>query len=262
MRLRLGSLFSGFGGLDMAIEAAFRSIGVEVDLVWVSDIEQHDKKGHKIGDAPAILAYRYPGVPNLGDITSVDWAKVPGVHIIGGGSPCQDVSTAGKLAGMTEGSRSNLWVEMREAIRILQPAFVVWENVRGALSAKASSRSLPEHLDRAITHHQRVAGETYHAPTRTRHARAALRLMERRTGYVGVAYPRPALRAFGRVLGDLAELGFDAEWVGISASDIGGCHGRRREFILAAHPGRIARLEWQRPATGKASGGGPLSAAP
>ena len=50
MRLRLGSLFSGWGGLDMAIEAAFASIGVEVELAWVSDIEQFDKKGHQIGD--------------------------------------------------------------------------------------------------------------------------------------------------------------------------------------------------------------------
>ena len=256
MRLRLGSLFSGWGGLDMAIEAAFASIGVEVELAWVSDIEQFDKKGHQIGDAPAILAYRYPDVPNLGDITRVDWSAVPKVDAIGGGSPCQDVSTAGQLAGMTEGTRSNLWVEMREAIRVLKPVFVVWENVRGALSAKASTAILPAHIDRAIAHHQRVAQETNHAPTKARHTRAALRLMEHRARRVGVAYPKPALRAAGRVLGDLAELGFDAEWIGISASDIGGCHGRRREFILAAHPERVARLERWQPAPGQALRGG------
>ena len=84
MKLKLGSLFSGWGGLDMAIEAAFASLGVEVELVWVSDIEQYDKKGHKIGNAPAILAYRYPDVPNLGDITRVDWSAVPEVDAIGG----------------------------------------------------------------------------------------------------------------------------------------------------------------------------------
>lgn len=142
MKLRLGSLFSGYSGLDMGIKAAFASIG-DVETVWVSDIAQHDKKGSRIGNAPAILAHRFPGVPNLGDITAVDWASVEPVDIIAGGSPCQDISTAGKLAGMTAGTRSNLWVEMREAIRVLQPAFVVWENVRGSLSASADSAVEP-----------------------------------------------------------------------------------------------------------------------
>ena len=52
---------------------------------------------------------------------------------------CQDLSSAGKRAGMTEGTRSNLWVNMREAIATIQPRLVVWENVQGALSAKAAS---------------------------------------------------------------------------------------------------------------------------
>lgn len=107
-RLLIGSLFSGALGLDRAVERAFGA-----ETVWVSDID----KG-----ACKVLAYRAPGVPNLGDITAVDWSEVQPVDIITGGSPCQDISTAGRLAGMTEGTRSNLWVEMREAIRILQPA--------------------------------------------------------------------------------------------------------------------------------------------
>ena len=193
MTLTIGSLFSGFLGLDRAVERAF-----DAETVWVSDID----KG-----ACKVLAYRAPGVPHLGDITAVDWHKVQPVDIITGGSPCQDISTAGRLAGMTEGTRSNLWVEMREAIRILQPAYVIWENVRGAYSTAAHS---------------------------------SVELGPRR---VGGKHRGPALRALGRVLGDLAALGFDAEWHGLRAADVGAPHGRFRVFVLASHPERVARLE-------------------
>lgn len=127
MTLRTGSLFSGYGGLDMAVNTVFNA-----KTVWHSEIEPAPSK---------ILEYHYPGVPNLGDITKVDWNKVPPVDIICGGSPCQDVSQAGKRAGMTEGTRSNLWREMVTAIETLHPRLVVWENVRGVLNAPAFSTS-------------------------------------------------------------------------------------------------------------------------
>ena len=202
MTLTLGSLFTGWGGLDMAVEDVFGA-----RTIWVSDIEQHDKKGSRIGNAPLILAHRFPGISNLGDITTVDWGSVEQVDIIGGGSPCQDISTAGRRAGMTEGTRSNLWVAMREAVAILKPAFVVWENVHGALSSHAASS------------------------------------LEPCPGCVGNPDGGGSvLRALGRVLGDLAELGFDAEWEGVRAADVGACHSRARIFVLAAHPERVARL--------------------
>ena len=221
MTLTLGSLFTGWGGLDMAVEEVFGA-----RTIWVSDIEQFDNKGHKIGNAPLILAHRFPGIPHLGDITKVDWSAVTPPDIIAGGSPCQDISTAGKRAGMTEGTRSNLWVEMREAIRILQPSYVVWENVHGSLSAPADSAVEP-------------------CP-----------------GCVGDGDNKPSLRALGRVLGDLAELGFDAEWHGLQASDIGAPHRRRRIFVLAAHPERVARIERRQSAPQQASRGGACSPAP
>lgn len=155
---------------------------------------------------------------------------------------CQDVSTAGARAGMVEGTRSNLWQAMREGIYRLQPALVVWENVAGVLSAKAASQSLPDHLDAAIRHHLTVSEETRYDIVRQRHRRAAVRLMESRQGHVGVPYPQPALRALGRVLGDMASLGFDAEWGGIQASDVGAPHGRKREFVLSVHPARARIL--------------------
>ena len=153
MTLTIGSLFAGFGGLDMAVEEAFGA-----RTAWVSEIDP---------GACKVLAYRYPDAPNLGDVTRIDWATVPPVDIITGGSPCQDLSTAGRRAGMTDGTRSNLWVAMREAIAHLRPRFVVWENVRGALSADA-------HSD-----------------------------LEPCPGCVGDGGGEPALRALGRVLGDL-----------------------------------------------------------
>ena len=196
-----GSLFAGYGGLHRGVEHVFGA-----RLAWVSDIPQYDAKGVLVGDAPAILAHRYPGVPNLGDITTIDWDTVPRVDIIDGGSPCQDVSSAGKRAGMVDGTRSNLWVAMRDAIATIKPAFVIWENVRGVLSAPAASA------------------------------------MESDPGLLG-DHRGVALRAAGRVLGDLADLGFDAEWEGLRAADVGAPHARFRVFVLAAHPERVARLE-------------------
>ena len=207
--LTSGSLFAGYGGLHRGVEAVFGA-----RLAWVSDIPQYDAKGVLVGNAPAILAHRYPGVPNLGDITTVDWSQVKPVDIIDGGSPCQDVSTAGKRAGMVDGTRSNLWVAMRDAIATIKPAFVIWENVRGALSAPAASA------------------------------------MESDPGLLG-DHRGVALRAAGRVLGDLADLGFDAEWEGLRAADVGAPHGRWRVFVLAAHPERVARLERRLTAAGQ-----------
>lgn len=203
--LTLGSLFSGSGGLDLAIHEV---LGTRT--AWVSDIEQRDRKGVLVGNAPAILANRFPGVPNLGDVTTADWSRVPRVDVVAGGSPCQDVSAAGKRAGMTEGTRSNLWVAMREAIAVLEPSIVIWENVYGALSARAAS---------AVESEPGLLG--------------------------GHAAGRPALRAAGRVVGDLASLGFDAWWCVVRACDVGAPHQRARLFVLAAHPARLDGEWWE-----------------
>ena len=181
--LRIGSLFSGYGGLDSAVQEVLGG-----SLAWVADPAPGPSK---------VLAYRHPDVPNLGDITAVDWSAVEPVDIITGGSPCQDLSSAGRRAGMTDGTRSNLWVQMREAIHAIRPRYVVWENVRGALSASAAS---------AVESEPRLLGD----------------------GPDG-----PALRAIGRVVGDLADCGYVGGWVGLRVADLGGCHGRFRIFLLA-----------------------------
>ena len=184
MQPRILSLFSGYGGLDMAVQEVFGG-----DLVAVADIDSGPCK---------ILAHRHPDVPNLGNVSTVDWTTIH-ADIICGGSPCQDLSTAGRRAGMTDGTRSNLWVMMREAISHIRPQRVVWENVRGAYSARADS---------AMESDPRLLGD---------HP-------------AGI----PALRALGRVLGDLADLGYDAQWCGLRAADVGAPHGRFRVFLLAA----------------------------
>jgi len=184
--LRIGSLFSGYGGLDIAVAKQF---GAEV--VWHCEWE----------DAPSkILEANFPGVPNYRDVTLVDWSAVEPVDILTGGFPCQDVSLAGRRAGMASGTRSGLWSEFAKAIDVLQPKWVVIENVRGLLSAKADSD------------------------------------LEQCAWCVGEAGDgEPALRALGAVLGDLADLGYDAEWCGLPATDAGAPHNRFRVFIVA-HP--------------------------
>ncbi|MGW6839446.1 DNA cytosine methyltransferase [Streptomyces sp. NPDC054958] len=116
--LRLGSLCTGYGGLDMAVQHVFGG-----SLAWVADNDP---------GASRILSHRHPQVPNLGDITATDWAEVPPVDVVLGGYPCQPFSTAGKRKG-TEDAR-HIWPHIAHALGVLRPRLAVFENVAGHLS--------------------------------------------------------------------------------------------------------------------------------
>lgn len=110
--LKVGSLFSGIGGLDLAVEGFFGA-----ETAWHCEWDDEPSK---------VLAARWPGVPNYRDVRTVDWAAVEPVDIMCGGFPCQDVSLAGRRAGMKEGTRSGLWSEAFAALSILWPRVTRW----------------------------------------------------------------------------------------------------------------------------------------
>lgn len=144
-RLSSGELFAGIGSLALAVEEA---LGAET--VWVAE-DAH-------GPAAALSAW-FPAAPNHGDVTTLDWGRVEPVHVLSGGSPCQSVSTAGRRAGMVPGATSNLWAAQRAGVAALSPAFVVWENVLGAATAKAHSRADPRGRRGLLRALGRVAGD-------------------------------------------------------------------------------------------------------
>lgn len=160
--MRVGSLFSGIGGLDLGLERA----GMEVR--W--QVEQ---------DAwcQRVLAKHWPNVTRYGDIKTIDWTEVEPVDLICGGFPCQPVSLAGKR--LAQDDPRWLWPEFARCLRVLRPRYALVENVPGLLSA-----------------------------------------------------------GMGDVLGDLAALGYDAEWDCIPAAAVGAPHLRYRVLIVAnAHRG-------------------------
>lgn len=124
--MKLGSLFDGAG------TCPFAAIQYGVDPVWASEIEPFPV---------AVTAKRFPHMKQLGDITAIKGDEIEPVDIITFGSPCQDLSIAGKGAGL-EGERSGLFME---AIRIIKemrkktngeyPSIAMWENVPGAFSS-------------------------------------------------------------------------------------------------------------------------------
>ena len=155
----LGSLFSGIGGLDLGVEAA-----TGARTLWQVEADPWCR---------GILARHWPDAVRYDDVCKVG-EELERVDIIAGGFPCQDVSVAGKRAGLTGGERSGLWREYARIVRVVRPRLVFVENVAGLLSME-----------------------------------------------------------FGHVLGDLAALGYDAEWAVFRASDAGAPHRRERVFVLA-----------------------------
>ena len=85
----------------------------------------------------AVLAERFPNVPNLGDITKIDWSRIGAVDLVVGGSPCQSFSVAGKREGLA--GASGLMFEYIRCVRELRPRWFVWENVPGALSSEGGA---------------------------------------------------------------------------------------------------------------------------
>jgi len=172
-KLRVLDLFSGIGGFSLGLE---RTGGFET--VAFCEIEPFPRK---------VLAKHWPGVPCYHDVTKLtgDILARDGitVDVITGGFPCQDISTAGKQAGMSEGTRSGLWSEIVRLIGELSPRYVIVENVANLLSGPSDKRG----------------------------------------GW------------FGRILGDLAECGYDAEWENIPAAALGAPHRRERVWIVACN---------------------------
>lgn len=127
MHITLGSLFDGSGGFPLA--GALHGI----TPLWASEIEPYPLR---------VTAARFPGMTQLGDVKDIDGALIEPVDIVTFGSPCQDLSVAGKQAGIRDGKRSSLFFEairiireMRRATNGEYPRFAVWENVPGAFSS-------------------------------------------------------------------------------------------------------------------------------
>ncbi|WP_413462116.1 DNA cytosine methyltransferase [Corynebacterium kefirresidentii] len=168
MTLRIGSMFAGYSGLEMGVMQV-----LEAQPAWFAEIDE----------APArILQHHYPQVPNLGDVTRVDWGSVEPIDILTAGYPCQPFSQAGHRKGTND--ERHLWPYVLDAIKHLRPRIAVFENVRGHLT-------------------------------------------------LGLA----------EVLEDLAEIGWDAQWACVRASDVGAPHHRERLFILATNPDSFGQQE-------------------
>ena len=126
-KLTLGSLFDGSGGFPLG------GILAGIEPVFSSEIEPF----------PILVTHkRLPQVKHYGDVSKLSGAELPPVDIISFGSPCQDLSIAGKRAGIHDGDRSNLFFqairiikEMRDATNGRYPRYCVWENVPGAFSS-------------------------------------------------------------------------------------------------------------------------------
>ena len=151
-------LFSGIGGFALAARWA----GIET--IGFCEIDKYAQK---------VLQKNFPGVPIYEDVTKLNGSEFKDIYLLTGGFPCQDISIAGKGAGI-EGERSGLWSELFRIIGEVRPRYALIENV-----------------------------------------------------------PALTFRGGTRVIGDLAEIGYDTEWQIVGADDVGAPHRRKRIWIVA-----------------------------
>ena len=115
--LRIGSLCTGYGGLDLAVEAHFNA-----KTIWCAEFDKYASK---------VIEQRFD-IPNHGNIKEIDWATLPAIDILTAGYPCQPFSHAGERKGLND--KRHIFPYIAEAISILRPRYVILENVRGHLS--------------------------------------------------------------------------------------------------------------------------------
>ena len=161
-------LFSGIGGFSLGLERA------GIKTIAFCEFDKHAQK---------VLKKHWPDVPIYSDVRELTHERlksdgINGIDIITGGFPCQDISIAGKQAGIKEGTRSGLWSECARLVGEIRPKYAIFENVTALLSGEQG-------------------------------------------------------RWFQRVLFDLSEIGYDAEWHCIPASELGAHHHRDRVWIIA-----------------------------
>lgn len=156
--MTFGSLFAGIGGLDLGFERA------GMKCVWQVEIDPYCRR---------VLAKHWPDVPKWDDVRTFTGEGLERPDVICGGFPCQDISNAGKRAGI-DGERSGMWSEYARIIRVVRPQIIVVENVAALLGG-----------------------------------------------------------GMGRVVGDLAASGYDAEWDCIPAQAVGAPYERDRVFVVA-----------------------------
>lgn len=116
--LRVGEICAGYGGISLGLAAA----GVTHEVAWIAEIDK------------ALADATQPAVPNLGDITAVDWSSVPPVDLVTAGFPCQPVSAAGRQ--LADADERWLWPHVRNALAELRPAHFLLENVRNLVSIR------------------------------------------------------------------------------------------------------------------------------
>jgi DNA (cytosine-5)-methyltransferase 1 len=116
-RLKIGSLCTGYGGLDLAAEAHFNA-----ETVWCAEIDKY---------ASQVIEQRFD-IPNYGNIKDIDWASLEPIDILTAGYPCQPFSHAGERKGLND--ERHIFPYILEGISILKPRWVILENVRGHLS--------------------------------------------------------------------------------------------------------------------------------
>ena len=116
--IKVMSLFSGVGGFELAMPERYKIVGF-------SEIDKY---------ANMVLKYKFPNITNYGDITKIKTADLPDFDMLTGGSPCQDLSIAGKRRGLSA-ERSGLFMEYIRILRDKKPRYFIWENVKGALSS-------------------------------------------------------------------------------------------------------------------------------
>jgi DNA (cytosine-5)-methyltransferase 1 len=176
--VKVGGLFSGIGGIELGLERA------GMQIVWHCEADEFCQH---------VLAERWPGHPVYPDVRELRAVDVEPVDVLCGGFPCQDISQAGRGAGI-DGARSGLWSEYARLVGELRPRYVVVENVAALLA-----------------------------------------------------------RGLERVLGDLAALGYDAEWDCVPAAAFGAPHLRDRVWLVAYPAGGGG--QWRGPGPGAPEGG-------